>query len=160
MGHHTVSSPSTKNHHSKTADLLGIKKNWSNEASSDRISWSCTNCHCNRSSTKRKGPDGTQTLCNACGIYWRRYLKQRPEEFWNPIRTSRSKEITTTDVGSDDSETENQSAWEFLDKFQTLVNIASKKYRKQQTKDKLAKKMEFESLHVTYNMEALPHFAS
>ncbi|KAL0487235.1 nitrogen regulatory protein [Acrasis kona] len=37
----------------------------------------CTNCHTEKSPIWRKGPSNSK-LCNKCGLYWKRYSKQRP----------------------------------------------------------------------------------
>eukprot|EP01119_Soliformovum_irregulare_P025216 TRINITY_DN9278_c0_g1_i1.p1 TRINITY_DN9278_c0_g1~~TRINITY_DN9278_c0_g1_i1.p1 ORF type:complete len:125 (-),score=22.29 TRINITY_DN9278_c0_g1_i1:264-638(-) len=60
--------------------------------------WTCENCKAQTAPTKRKGPHGTQTLCNACGIYWRRYSKNRPPEYFANKKHSDTSEDDLPDL--------------------------------------------------------------
>jgi hypothetical protein len=47
----------------------------------------CTNCKTVKSPIWRKGPNNSK-LCNKCGLYWKRYNKQRPLELEKPVEFS------------------------------------------------------------------------
>lgn len=49
-------------------------KNSSKAKKVDKAARQCLNTNCNTTETTlwRKGPEGKNTLCNACGIYWKR----------------------------------------------------------------------------------------
>lgn len=51
-------------------------------------SWQCFNCFTSQTPMRRCGPDGKNSLCNACGLYWKKHhhFKKESYNFSNDIR--------------------------------------------------------------------------